>query len=95
MTSRPIAEDLAVAIAAMQAGRIDGQQAIASCAAIHARETSDRQQRIDAALAYIEHPGNWGATDGRPRLIAGILRGAIPHDSRDFGNTNLPKKETP
>jgi hypothetical protein len=42
--TRPIEEEFAVVVAALLAGRIDGQQAVASLAAIHKREATKESE---------------------------------------------------
>ena len=51
------------------------------------------QARLDAIAAYAGHPGNWGASDTRGRLIHDLATGVIDPTSRDWGDTNL--KEQP
>ena len=56
---------------------------------------SDLQARLDAIAAYAGHPGNWGTSDHRGRLIHDLATGAIDPTSRDWGDTSLPAKEQP
>lgn len=52
---------------------------------------SDLQARLDAIAAYAGHPGNWGTSDHRGRLIHDLATGAIDPASRNWGDTNLPE----
>ncbi|MBE7701245.1 hypothetical protein H9623_13160 [Oerskovia sp. Sa1BUA8] len=36
---------------------------------------TDALARLTAVREYVEHPGNWGALDGRRRLLLGLLDG--------------------
>lgn len=36
---------------------------------------TDALGRLAAVREYVEHPGNWGALDGRQRLLLALLDG--------------------
>lgn len=38
---------------------------------------SDLETRVENALRFVEHPGNWSTLDGRAHAIADLLRGNL------------------
>jgi hypothetical protein len=61
MSSRPIEEEFAVVVAALLAGRIDGQQAVASATAIAAKFITAAQHEAAQSVRHAvdEIGGGW------------------------------------